>query len=109
MLVNAEQSQTLKAYISIVDPQPGFFHLHYRLVSRYALWLWAAEFRFLDTPGRSLLAHKIFTRLMRNRLHTLLDRVQPDLIITTYPFLSYEIMRVLEQGSSSNTTGYAVF
>ena len=102
LLVNTEQSEYAhNPAISIVDPQPGFFHLHYRLVSRYALWLWAAEFRFLDTPERSLMAHKAFTRLMRNQLHTLLDRVQPDLIITTYPFLSYEIMRVLEQRSSS--------
>jgi UDP-N-acetylglucosamine:LPS N-acetylglucosamine transferase len=102
MLVNVEQAQdSYNPTISIVDPQPGLFHLHYRLVSRYALWLWAAEFRFLDTSGRSLLAHKAFTRVMRNRLHTLLDRVQPDLIITTYPFLSYEIIRVLEQRSSS--------
>ena len=102
LLLNAEQSaDTHNPTISIVDPQPGLFHLHYRLVSRYALWLWAAEFRFLDTPQRSLLAHKAFTRLMRNRLHALLQRVQPDLIITTYPFLSYEIMRVLEQRSSS--------
>jgi UDP-N-acetylglucosamine:LPS N-acetylglucosamine transferase len=102
LLVNAEQPEDKhNPTISIVDPQPGLFHLHYRLVSRYALWLWAAEFRFLDAPGRSLLAHKAFTRLMRNRLHTLLHRVQPDLIITTYPFLSYEVMRVLEQRSSS--------
>jgi UDP-N-acetylglucosamine:LPS N-acetylglucosamine transferase len=87
--------------ISIVDPQPGLFHLHYRLVSRHALWLWAVEFRFLDTPGRSLLAHKAFTRLIGHKLNTLLDRLQPDLIITTYPFLSYEVMRVLGQRSST--------
>src|SRR5262249_27668815 len=42
-------------------------------------------------------AHRIFTRIVRHRLNTLLDHVQPDLIITTYPFLSYEVMRVLEQ------------
>jgi len=102
LLVNTEPSEDAhNPEISIVDPQPGFFHQHYRLVSRYALWLWAAEFRFLDTPGRSLLAHKAFTRLMRNRLQALLDRVQPDLIITTYPFLSYEIKCVLDQRSSS--------
>lgn len=101
LLVKTERSvDTHKPTISIVDPQSGFFHLHYRLVSRYALWLWAAEFRFLDTPGRSLLAHKIFARLVRNRLHALLDRVQPDLIITTYPFLSYEVTYVLQQRSS---------
>ena len=46
---------TKVAAITIVDPQPGFFHLHYRIVSRYALWLWAAEFHFLDTQRRARL------------------------------------------------------
>lgn len=86
--------------ITIIDPQPPFFHLHYRLVSRYALGLWAAEFQFFDAPIRARLAHAVFTRLVRRQLNALLDRVQPDLIVTTYPFLSYEVMRVLEQRSS---------
>lgn len=86
--------------VTLLDPQPGFFHWHYRLVSRYALWLWAAEFQFFDTPRRSLLAHRVFTRLVSRQLHRVLDTVQPDLIITTYPFLSYEVMRVLEQRAS---------
>lgn len=86
--------------ITIVDPQPGFFHLHYRVVSRYALWLWAAEFQFFDTPRRALLAHHVFTQLVRRQLNALLDDVQPDLIITTYPFLSYEVTSVLAQRSS---------
>lgn len=86
--------------ITIIDPQPRFFHLHYRLVSRYALSLWAAEFQFFDTPARARLAHHVFTRLVRRQLHALLDQVQPDLIVTTYPFLSYEVMRVLEQRST---------
>src|SRR5205085_4698582 len=72
-----------------------------RLVSRYALWLWAAEFRFFDTPRRALMAHHVFTRLVRRQLNALLDKVQPDLILTTYPFLSCEVMRVLEQRSST--------
>ncbi|HVB25707.1 MAG TPA: glycosyltransferase [Ktedonobacteraceae bacterium] len=83
--------------IEIVDPQPIFFHLHYRLVSRYALWLWAAEFQYTDTPRRALFAHRVFTRLVARHLHTLVKRLQPVCIITTYPFLSYEVMRVLEQ------------
>ena len=87
--------------ITIVDPQPGFFHLHYRLVSRYALWLWAAEFRFFDAPGRALLAHRLFAHLVRRQLNALLDKVQPDLILTTYPFLTFEVMRTLEQRSST--------
>ncbi len=86
--------------LTLLDPQPGFFHWHYRLVSRYALWLWAAEFQFFDTPRRSLLAHRVFTRLVSRQLHRLLDELRPDLIITTYPFLSYEVMRVLEQRAS---------
>ncbi len=83
--------------IEIVDPQPAFFHLHYRLVSRYALWLWAAEFQYTDTPRRALFAHRVFTRLVARQLHALVARIQPVCIITTYPFLSYEVMRVLEQ------------
>ena len=83
--------------LTIVDPQPRFFHLHYRLVSRYALNLWAAEFQFFDTPKRALLAHQVFKRMVSRQLHALLDRVRPDLIVTTYPFLSYEVARVLAQ------------
>ncbi len=86
--------------ISLVDPQPPFFHLHYRLVSRYALPLWAAEFQFFDTPRRALLAHRVFTRLVRRKLSSVLDEVQPELILTTYPFLTYEVARLLERRSS---------
>lgn len=86
--------------ITIADPQPGFFHLHYRLVSRYALRLWAAEFQFFDTPQRALQAHRVFTYLVRSQLNRLLDTLQPDLILTTYPFLSYEIRHILEQRAS---------
>ena len=86
--------------VTIADPQPAFFHLHYRLVSRYALWLWSAEFQFFDGERRALLAHRMFTRLVHRQLNALLDNAQPDLILTTYPFLTYEAMRTLEQRSS---------
>ena len=86
--------------ITIADPQPSFLSLHYRLVSRYALRLWAAEFQFFDTPWRAVQAHRVVTHLVRRQLHALLDTVQPDLILTTYPFLSYEVTRILEQRSS---------
>src|SRR5262245_6189447 len=55
--------------VTIADPQPDFFHLHYRLVSRHALRLWAAEFQFFDTPRRALSAHRVFTRLVRRQLN----------------------------------------
>ena len=86
--------------ITIVDPQPRFFHLHYRLVSRYALWLWAAEFQCLDGPRRALLAHRVFTHTVQHQLNVVLDQAQPDLILTTYPFLTYEVSRVLKRRSS---------
>jgi UDP-N-acetylglucosamine:LPS N-acetylglucosamine transferase len=83
--------------IEIADPQPTFFHTHYRLASRYALWLWAAEFQAINTPWRALQAHRVFTRLVARRLAELLDRVRPDIVLTTYPFLSHEALRVLER------------
>ncbi|MBO0792169.1 MAG: hypothetical protein J2P36_14655 [Ktedonobacteraceae bacterium] len=88
------------AELEIVDPQSAFVHLHYRLVSRYALWLWAAEFQVLDAPGRALMAHRVFTRLVARSLEAILERTQPDLVITTYPFLTYEVMQVLEKRGS---------
>ena len=95
----SEQHTTLPV-VTISDPQSRIFHEHYRIVSRYALWLWAAEFQFLNTTKRALVAHRIFTRLVYRQLNDLLETVQPDLIITTYPFLTYEVMRVLEKRSS---------
>jgi UDP-N-acetylglucosamine:LPS N-acetylglucosamine transferase len=86
-----EQSYTL----ALVDPQPRFFHFHYRLVSRYALWLWSAEFRLSDTPAQALFAHRLFTPLVARELQRTIERLQPAMIITTYPFLTYEVMQVL--------------
>ncbi len=81
--------------LEMVDPQPRFFHLHYRLVSRYALWLWAAEFRLSDSPRQARFAHCLFTPLVAQELKRTIERLQPAMIITTYPFLTYEVMQVL--------------
>jgi processive 1,2-diacylglycerol beta-glucosyltransferase len=83
--------------VEILDPQAGFVHWHYRMVSRYALWLWSAEFRLTDTPQRALFAHRIFALLVFNRLNAVLERLQPDLIIAVYPFLTHELINVLER------------
>ena len=95
-LAEALRDQLEQDYtIEIIDPQPAFFLLHYRLVSRYALWLWSAEFRMSDTPRQALTMHRIFARLVKKSLTATLRRVQPDLIISTYPFLTYEVTQVL--------------
>src|SRR5215470_1654558 len=70
--------------VEMVDPQSRFVHWHYRIVSRYALWLWAAEFRLSDAPRRARLVHRFFTPIVSRAISALLDRVQPELIITTY-------------------------
>lgn len=95
-LAQALNDQLADKYaLEITDPQSHLVHLHYCLVSRYALWLWAAEFRWNDTPRRALMIHRIFTPFVAKRLAEVLDRVHPDCIITTYPFLTYEVTRVL--------------
>jgi UDP-N-acetylglucosamine:LPS N-acetylglucosamine transferase len=97
-LAQALRDQLSQDYhIEMVDPQPAFFRLHYRLVSRYALWLWAAEFRLTDTPAQALRAHRLFTRLVSAPLAGLIQRLRPVLIITTYPFLTYEVTQVLKR------------
>jgi UDP-N-acetylglucosamine:LPS N-acetylglucosamine transferase len=101
-LAEALRDRLEKKYtIEMGDPQSPFVHRHYRIVSRYALWLWAAEFRLTDTPRRALLVHRLFTITVSKALSALLDRVQPDLIITTYPFLTYEVMYVLRRKHSA--------
>ena len=81
--------------VEIADPQPRIVHWHYRLVTRHALWLWAAEFKTGDTPGRSLSVHKLSAALFGPNVVRLLRRSQPDLVISTYPFLTYEVMRAM--------------
>lgn len=92
-LLQSNQQYTIES----VDPQSRFFHWHYRLVSRYALWLWAAEFRAIDNQASSLLAHRLFTRTVARSLQKVIARLQPDVIITTYPFLSYEVVEVIRK------------
>ncbi len=77
--------------IIVADPQPRLIQQHYRFVSRHALWLWAAEYQALDGPKRAALAHAIFSRALAKPLQALLDETQPDLIISTYPFLTSEV------------------
>jgi len=75
--------------VLIVDPLPRAVHLHYRLVSRYALWLWAAEFRRTNTRERALAMHRAIDALFGWRLRAILRRQRPDLVIATAGVLTY--------------------
>lgn len=83
--------------VEIADPQPKVVHRHYRLASRHANWLWAAEYRLIDSPRASRRVHRAFGILMARRLRRLLDESRPDLVLTTYPFLGYEASRALDR------------
>ena len=54
--------------IGMIDPQPGFIHFHYKMVSRYALGLWGLEYRISDRPDLAVSAHEFFSLLMKQRL-----------------------------------------
>src|SRR5882724_138481 len=97
-LAEALRDQLMGDYeIEIVDPQPGFIAFHYRLVSRYALWLWGAEFRWMNSPERAWRAHRLFTLWVVRELSALIARSRPALIISTYPFLTSEVTYVLRR------------
>lgn len=83
--------------IEMLDPQPSLVHLHYRVVSRHALWLWSAEFRLSDTPARSKLAHRVYTLLLARHVKEALRRSEPDIVLTTYPFLTCEVKQAMHQ------------
>ncbi len=78
---------------TVIDPQPGWIHRHYQLVSRHALWLWSAEFQISNTPRRAAIAHKLFSRFIQTRLATLIAQEQPAAILSTYPFFSYSVQQ----------------
>jgi len=83
--------------IEILDPQPGVIHTHYRLVSRHALWIWAAEFGLSDTPRGSRLAHRVYGTILGRLVINAIDRSNPDMVMSTYPFLTTEVMDALQK------------
>ena len=78
--------------VVIVDPQPRMINLHYRTVSRHALWLWRAEFKLTDGTRRARLTHEFSKHTFAISILRAIRRVNPQLIISTYPFLTSEVI-----------------
>ena len=76
------------AGVVLVDPLPEFVRVHYRVVSRYARWVWAAEYALLDSPRRALVLQRMAARVLARKLGTLLLRDDYDVVVTTFPLLS---------------------
>ena len=97
-LANALRDRLEGRYqVELSDPQPHLVHLHYRLVSRHALWLWAAEFRMSDGPRRARLSHATVSLAFRRQVLRVLNHTQPDLVISTYPYLTCEVTDAMRQ------------
>lgn len=84
-----------KHQIALIDPQPRIVHWHYRAVSRHALWLWSLEYRLSNGPRRARLAHTLAQALAPLILRAM-QQFQPDLVMTTYPFLADEVMAAMK-------------
>ena len=77
--------------VTLVDPQPSIIHWHYRTVSRHALWMWEAEFKLSDGRRRARAAHAVSSLILAERVARALRQTDPDLVISTYPFLTSEV------------------
>jgi UDP-N-acetylglucosamine:LPS N-acetylglucosamine transferase len=92
-LAEAIRDQVENNYeVEIVDPQPRMINLHYRTVSRHALWLWKAEFKLTDGTRRARIAHELSKHTFAISIMRAIRRVNPQLIISTYPFLTSEVI-----------------
>lgn len=82
--------------VTVADPQPGLIHTHYRLLTRYALWLWRAEYAFSDTPRRALAAQRFFSLSGLGPMRRVVDQVDPDVVISTYSFFNDAVQRAVQ-------------
>jgi len=83
--------------VTIADPIAAVVRWHYRVVSRHARWVWSLEYNLTDRPALAMLTHRTNTLLSRSRLNHLLDAVRPDMIISTYPFLTWEVAQIVRE------------
>jgi UDP-N-acetylglucosamine:LPS N-acetylglucosamine transferase len=61
------------------------------------MWLWAAEFKLSDEPKRAMAAHKAYALIFTRGAAQELQSFQPDLVVTTYPFLTVEVTHAMRQ------------
>lgn len=87
------------AHATILDPSPPIIHYHYRLLSRHARWVWSLEYRLANNAPGAFLSHYIYTRVFAHSLHAMLEEQQPDMVLSTYPFLTFEVLHAIKRSS----------
>jgi len=83
--------------VAIVDPQPAMVDRYYASVSRHFSKFLEWQFTFTDNEITSLWLHRVLVLLSRKRLSSIIEHIQPQLIITTHALLSYATARVNER------------
>jgi len=83
--------------VEVIEPLPEVVNSNYRWMSRHALWFWSLVFYFSNRPDFTQNAHKIVSSIMEQRLAEVLQRKKPDLVISTYQFLTTEIVSTMQK------------
>jgi UDP-N-acetylglucosamine:LPS N-acetylglucosamine transferase len=83
--------------VVIVDPQPNSVDRFYTLVSRHFLKFLDCQFTFVDNEIISLWLHRALALLNCGRLLSIMEHIQPQLVITTHALLSYATARANER------------
>ena len=90
---------------TINDPQLFVVHAYYRLVSRYALWLYEAEYRFIDQPQRVRAAQQVFAGLLEIPMRRAISHARPDLVISLFPYYTLAMQNAIRaEGSHAAAT-----
>jgi UDP-N-acetylglucosamine:LPS N-acetylglucosamine transferase len=92
--------------VTIANMLPAFFHLHYRFVGHYALWVWATEFHFSNNPRQARASGRSLARVIETKFQHALDETRPDLVITTHSLLSHSVKLLLRKHAP--TTPFAM-
>jgi UDP-N-acetylglucosamine:LPS N-acetylglucosamine transferase len=79
--------------VVIANPQSTLAERSYTAISRHWMKFLTWQFFWTDNAVASFCLHQILTLLSYRQLRTILERVQPQFIITTHAMLSYATAR----------------
>lgn len=77
--------------VQVAEPYTELMHNYYAVLSRHFLWFWDFQYTITDNKLMRFLLHSWLTLLVHNRVAALVERINPQLIISTHALLSYEV------------------
>ncbi len=83
--------------VVIMNPQPAFVEPCYALATRYGVRFLTWQYTFTDNESASLWLQRFLTISSLKRLMSIIERVQPQLIITTHAMIAYATARANER------------